>query len=419
VQSRTYATTGALAVKERKLSMVVTRKLQIVPNGPLVATSKAEDIIRAVALDPYIGGRSELELDTVQITQTMEAIRAHFGYAAVTDFNYTFDNALSFEETVQAVANSAFCTAYRRGNILRVSPELPTLDSKILFNHRNKLPGSETRSVQFGAKDNFDGIAYKYTSPDDDALITRYFPADQSALKYRTVESIGVRNHLQAYFHARRLYQKLLYQNIGVEFTSTQEAAVLLPTNRVLIADNTRGATQDGEVLTQDGLVLALSQPVQGALGATSSLFLQLRDGTVESIPVTAGADPSSVVLAHAPRLPLVLDDDKYARTTYMLTTGQGAASAAFLVTEKDPQPNMTYNVKAKNYDARFYAHDTDYTTGLVDVEGVSTGAGPGGLNRYMVVGTPPHMTGAPGNASYYSGNNGKLSNGQPGAKYG
>src|SRR5690606_13800161 len=113
---------------------------------------------------------------------------------------------------------AAFCTAYRRGNIINLSFERETTDSVLLFNHRNKLPGSETRTVRFGNADNFDGVAYSYIDPEDDAIITRYLPDDQSAINPQDVESIGVRTHLQAYWLASRIWNTIRYQNTVTEF---------------------------------------------------------------------------------------------------------------------------------------------------------------------------------------------------------
>lgn len=376
VQAVTYATSGALALKERKLNMLVTRRIPTRVSGStftteLYATNDAADIISAICLDRYIGNRNVAEIDFDSVYDSIDEVNTYFGNALAGEFCYTFDaDNLSFEETVKAVADAVFCTAYRRGNIIKLSFEKETQDSTLLFNHRNKLPGSETRTVRFGNQDNFDGVSFQYTDPEDDALVTYYIPEDRSAANPKEVESLGVRNGLQAYIHAWRIWNKVRYQNVITEFTATQEADLLVRNDRILVADNTRPDTQDGEILAQNVLQLTLSQNVDLTKYAEYTLFVQLTDGTLESIPVTPGATARQVVLAHAPRLPLALDDDLYARSTFMLVGNAEPRENAFLVSEKTSQSNFTSVVRAVNYDARYYGNDKDFVNGLINENG-------------------------------------------------
>lgn len=376
VQAVTYATSGALALKERKLNMLVTRKIPTRVSGStftteLYATNDAAEIISAICLDTYIGNRQIAEIDFDAIYNAIDEVKTYFGSDKAAEFCYTFDSDnLSFEETVKAVADAVFCTAYRRGNIIKLSFEQETQDSTLLFNHRNKLPGSETRTVRFGNQDNFDGVSFEYIDPEDDAQVTYYIPEDRSAVNPKEFESLGIRNRLQAYFHAWRMWNKIRYQNVITEFTATQEADLLVRNDRILVADNTRPDTQDGEVLSQNVLQLTLSQNVDMTKHAEYTMFLQLSDGTIESIAVTPGATARQVVLAYAPRLPLALDDDLYARTTFMLVGNSEPRENAFLVSEKTSQSNFTSVVRAVNYDSRYYGNDKDLINGVVNENG-------------------------------------------------
>lgn len=376
VQAVTYATSGALALKERKLNMLVTRRIPVRVSGSnftteLYATNDAAEIISAICLDKYIGNRTIGEIDFDSIYDSVEEVKSYFESDLAGEFCYTFDSDnLSFEETVKSVSDSVFCTAYRRGNIIKLSFEKETEDSTLLFNHRNKLPGSETRTVRFGNQDNFDGVSFQYTDPNDDALVTYYIPEDRSAANPKEVESLGVRNGLQAYFHAWRIWNKIRFQNVITEFTATQEADLLVRNDRILVANNTRPDTQDGEIVSQNVLQLTLSQNVDLSKYDEYTLFVQLTDGTIESIPVTPGATARQVVLAHAPRLPLALDDDLYARATFMLVGNTEPRENAFLVSEKTSQSNFTSVVRAVNYDARYYANDKDFANGIINENG-------------------------------------------------
>jgi hypothetical protein len=334
-------------------------------------TNQADLIFMAACFDPHIGYRPKAEVDVVGIRNTIAEVSYYFGHPRTSEFCYTFDSDnLSFEETAQSIANAVFCTAYRRGSTIQLKFEKETENSLLLFNHRNKIPGSENRTVGFGNKNNYDGVNLTYVSPEDDAVITYYIPEDRSARNSQKVETLGIRNGLQAYLAAWRSWNKIQYQNVVSEFQATQEADLLIYSDRILVADNTRTGTQDGEVLGQDVLQLTLSQPTKFESGAHYTMFVQLPDGTVEAIGVTSTSDPYKVVLSGAPRLPLSLDAGQYARAIYMMVSDKEPRGTAFLISEKKPQTNMTVSLTAYNYDSRYYGQDKDFVKGVVNSDG-------------------------------------------------
>lgn len=375
VHSVTYATSGALAVKDRKLNMLVTRRIPQRVSGDTFTTTKhstnnAADIICAVCLDPLIGGRTVAEIDVDNVYDTVAEITAYFGSARAAEFCYTFDSDnLSFEETIATIASAVYSTAYRRGSTVKLSFERQTPDSTLLFNHRNKLPGTETRTIRFGNQDDNDGVEYNYVDPEDDALVTYYLPEDQSAVNPKKVDSVGVRNGLQAYFHAWRIWNKIRYQNVATEFDATQEADLVVIGDRVLVADNTRPGTQDGEVVGQTGLALTLSQPV--VVTGNDVIFLQHVDGTVEAIDITPGSNEYEVILDYAPKSSLATDADLYARATYIIAKADNPRESAFIVTEREPQDRFTSSIKAISYSDRYYQNDGAHIAGDVDEDGI------------------------------------------------
>lgn len=374
----TYGTDGALSVKERKLNMLVTRKLPTRTgtytfSSGLTATKDAADILCAMALDPYIGGVTlgtlpeaggSGELDVPQVYDTIDAVKTYFGIDEAAEFCYTFDKSdLSFQESWQLVAQAAFCQAYRRGSVLRLAFEKPQSDSVLLFNHRNKVPRSETRTASFGNQQDYDGVSYQYVDPVDDAIVTIYMPTGiADAIKPMKVESVGVRNDMQANLHAWREWNKIKYQYLSAEFEATQEADVLLRFDRILVADNTRTGSLDGDVVAQSGLELTLSQPVDISTGGPWTCFLQLPTGAVQGITVTSGSAADKVVLATAPATAITVDEMASARATYAITNSANARTATpMLVTEKEPNRGFTVRLRAVNYDVRYYANDLDY----------------------------------------------------------
>jgi hypothetical protein len=400
ILAQTYGTEGALSVKDRKLNLMVTRKIKelIKPLGDAAQLSAdlrpvkdAGSILCHVALDPYIGNRQLSELDLENIYSTIRSVATYFGSENCTEFCYTFDNSqVSFEEAALDIATAIFSTAYRRGRLIKLFFEKATANSTILFNHRNKVPKSETRTVRFGLPNEFDGVEYEYTEPNNpsyqnvDMREVLHFPEDNSAKNPKKVSAIGIRNFIQAKLQGWRIFQKLLFQNTTTKFQSTKEAALTINTERVLVADNTRPETQDGEIVGVElgGFVLQLSQKFNMDLlttypGITFTIFLQLYDGTVEALDFVPSYDgnPYKGLLLSAPSLPLVFEDEKFAKTTYVIVGSEpDTRSDAFIMAEKSPASGQLYDVTAINYDERYYAHDND-VIGDIIFEPVNTPA--------------------------------------------
>lgn len=106
-----------------------------------------------------ISGESSTEIDIPQIkSEIQEKSKPHLGSDAPAEFSYTFDDdSLSFEEQAAMIASACFCETYRYGNKLRLKFEAPQDNSVLLFNHRNKVPGSEKRTFNLGIDKDYDG----------------------------------------------------------------------------------------------------------------------------------------------------------------------------------------------------------------------------------------------------------------------
>lgn len=375
VRSRTYATSGALTLKERKMNMLVTRKIPLWLPGlgftsTLHPTNEAAQILCAILLDPKIGNRKEEEIDIPSIFAAKDKSFSYFGHVKAFEFCYTFDSDnLSAEETISTVCSAVFCEPYRRGSVFKLLFKGSDPDSVLLFNHRNKVPRSEVRTQAFGYQKDNDGVEYTWTSPDDDAPVLITIPTNGSAKNPLKVENVGVRNGLQAHFQAYRYWNRVRYENQTVEFEGTQEAHLLVMEQRILVADNTRPNTQDGDIIEQDGLLLTCSRAITAEPGKSYVIYLQLYDGSVEAIPLTT-INGRAVVLSRAPRLALVVDFESAARTTFVIVANDSTRQDAFLVSEKEPVDNMTCKITAVNYDERYWQNDKDFINGIIDANG-------------------------------------------------
>jgi len=382
---KTAATTGALSIKERKFNCLAWRKItgrdETVPNGgapwyftdDVVTQRSGALIIRDIALDPYLGNMTEDQLDYDSIFGAEAYNQNYFGTVQTRQFNHTFDDkSLTAEEMIVAVATAIFCNAYRQGNQLKLSFEGKTDLSTMLFNHRNKVPNSELRTIRFGNNDDHDGVDFDWINPEDGAVETFQIPTNGSAVNPQKIEMAGIQHIIQAHMHAYRAYWKILYRNTAVEFEATAEANLLVQNDKIVVADNTRQNTYDGEVTAQNGLTLTLSGTVPPRGAFSYRIFLTHYDKTVEALDLLLGSTRKTVRLAAAPRLPLVLGNEKYARTNYVIIGNTDGRPYHFLVQEKEPQDNFTCVVRAHNYDERFYQNDQDFNDGLLNEDQTS-----------------------------------------------
>ena len=354
VRTKTLGTGGALAIKERKLNTLVTRKLQVNGTGALTPTNSAAQALINLALDSRNGRRSITEIDVSNILDVEQQVINYFGSELASEFSYTFDDDnLSFEEMAGMVASTVFCEAYRYGSKIRWSFEKPQTNSVMLFNHTNKMPNSETRTKRFGIDNNYDGVQVEYSSPDDDTRIT-YIASDVlNPFNVKVIKTSGIRSHEQAKTRAWREWNKLKYQSTSVEFEAWEESSLLARQDRILVADNTRIDTIDGEVEAVNGLRLSLSQPVP--YFGSYNIFIQLPDKTVDNIYCTV-IDEYTVQLNRMPSVNLAIG-----RATYQLILSSSPEPQPFLMTELRPQGKMTNTLTCINYDSRYYQNDHDY----------------------------------------------------------
>lgn len=370
-RARTYATTGALSVKSRKINFDLQRMLPTYKNGAMTTelfpTSSFADALVSMALDDKIGRRTIEEIDIENIYRTYNDIVDYFGTPLAGEFCTTIDDTnLSFEELVTNLCDAVFCTAYRQNNKLKIYFERPTDNSVLLFNFRNIIPDSYKHDLTFGLMDDYDGLIYEYTDPTDDSRINIYLP-DKGAKNPKEVKSVGVRNKWQAHFNAYRLWNKLRFQRKSITFDAAPESELLVLRDRIAVADYRNGIHQSGEVVQQEGLILTLSHDVDFIAGKSYVIYLQMGDGTVDLIPVTAGSAKNKVVLGRLPNGALKLSSDDFVNTIYTVVNDDTKDSLPYLVAKKDPVDQFSNTITAVNYDVRYYLNDKDFIDVPVD----------------------------------------------------
>ncbi len=250
--------------------------------------------------------------------------------------------------------------------LLKLYFERPTDNSVMLFNFRNIIPDSYKHDLTFGVMDDYDGLIYEYTDPTDDSRINIYLP-DKGAKNPKEVKSVGVRNKWQAHFNAYRLWNKLRFQRKSITFDAAPESELLVLRDRIAVADYRNGIHQSGEVVQQEGLILTLSHDVDFIAGKSYVIYLQMGDGTVDLIPVTAGSAKNKVVLGRLPNGALKLSPDDFVNTIYTVVNDDTKGSLPYLVAKREPADQFSNTITAINYDERYYLNDKDFIDVPVD----------------------------------------------------
>lgn len=374
IHTITQANARATAVKSRQLNCIASRLLPIFDgtsfsgafdatglhvSGTIAATSKLCDIIAAVSVDPKIGGRDlATEIDMAQIwgvQQQLDAWNTECG-----QFNFTFDSDnISFEETLIIIADAGFCIPYRQNGKIRLALDQLQTASTALFTHRNKKPNAEIITRRFANDTDYDGVKFVYVDPDSNTSETITLPLDGSYTKLKPFEIAGIRSFAQAWLRANREYQKLIGQRETIETTTTPDARSLLPNARIDVVDNTRFKSYDGEVIGQSGLELTLSQDVAFTPALPHSIVLMRRDGSLQSIPVTAGGAPNKVVLQSLPSEAITTTYGADGiRTIYSFAADSARGAQAYLVQEIDISDGQYCTVRGVNYSADYFSAD-------------------------------------------------------------
>lgn len=346
-----------------ELNLIVQRKLQT-PEG-FLPTSNFADITKGMALDPYIGCMEPSEVDIESLYEVSDEIIEHFGTPKAAEFNYTFDDKYaSYQEMIFTVAEAVCCTARRENGQHYFTFEKPTPNSLVLFNHRNIKPESMTVTEMFGIENNYDGLEFKWRDPDNNYAEAVIKLPDDLRTNYKTVESHGVTNKLQAHFLAHRLWNKLKYNRKGVEFTAYGEADLVTRMDRAAIVDSTVPILCSGEIELQENTILTLDYPAELDPDKDYVVHLQLKNGSVEVIDIVRQLNEGQIEIAHIPMMPLVTDG--VAHAMYNITEASDIEEDAYLITEKKSHGVFESTVNAMSYDTRYYNRDYDYKNGLI-----------------------------------------------------
>jgi hypothetical protein len=345
---------------DRRLNMIVNR---VIPEwngtelGPADATREGRDALFSILQLTHLGNIPDEQIDFQSIADARTAVVDAIGDINAVRFDHTFDgNNTSLEDMLSAVGESCFMSLYREGDVIKATPNVSTQSSTLLFNHRNKIPGSETRSVLFGTDEDYDGVTIEYHDDTDERIKSYTIPTEGAALNPKKIELAGIHIRKKAIIHAWRAYNELLFKNTYVEFDALEEALIGIVNDRIMVADNTRIETQDGDIIAVDGLSLITSQ--QAIMSGPSTVFIQHPDGTTEAIAVASQSHANEIVLATAPSVTIEIDEDNLIYPKYMLVPNSRTVSSAFRILNRTYKSSGVFNVTCYNYSEAYYFND-------------------------------------------------------------
>lgn len=384
VQIKTQSTEQTSSLQDRKFNMVSKRKV-VTWNGSsvvgdietgvgLAVSSRMADAFLHYSLDPALAARDITQTDVDAIYAIQDKLDLVFD-GELGEFNYTFDNQNTPAlEELRQIANAARCSVFREGSIISiVRDELQTI-SRALFNRRNKLPESETKTIVFNKPLDNDGIQLEYRDKTDNKTKTILLPDDleigdpnfnlPNTTNPLKVEATGVANTQQAWNRAQYELNRIIHNRVKVE-TSVTEEGILLPLNaRIDHVDGTTLARiqSNGEILSFDGLSVTTSERCIFDSSSGYSVILRNDIGEPDQpIVVIARSDTEfGFTLTSSPSFPLFVrgDNDYQVGTLYNFSPDGDELSNQYLVQRKQPDSDGNVTLELINYTDKYYQGD-------------------------------------------------------------
>lgn len=370
-------TPRATSIKAPKLALIVTERIYKYMGGGVFDTAltnntqAVQSLIRLLR-DPVCGGLNLTASNMDRLLAVQAEVEAYFGSAQAGQFCYTFDSFdVTMQDIINTVAEAIFCRAYREGSAILLDFDRPRIGPEMVFTHRSKAPGEKwTRA--FNTRDRYDSLKFSYIDPATNTKETITIPAD-GGLKTETYDSKGIRNYQQAYWAAYRRYQRNLLNRVSVEFAALEEGVFARPGRAISVVKGSRVSPFDGYIVAVDGLTVVLSQNVEFTPGQEHSLVLKRRDGSVQSVPVTPGANSRTVIMTSAPQEAIYTGNEAL-KTEFSFGSEDRHNAQMMVVSTVEPGSDRTVRITGYNYTDDYYAYDGVAPFGRAFGSGFSNG---------------------------------------------
>ncbi|AUR92879.1 TMhelix containing protein [Vibrio phage 1.178.O._10N.286.45.E12] len=307
---------AAQGVKERQVNMDVTRYIEpYIGDGNFGSEAPVEtvaEVVTALSLDPINGRLTLDEIDADLFLDVQSQLIEYYGNSDIVKVGYDLDSTkLRFQEIFSLFWDAVRCNAYSQGAVYRVYPNIARTAPSKQFTHRNKIIGTDTKERLYDVE--YDGVELTYRSNDTGQFETviKHVDGSQSTNRLK-IELSGATQEVQAETRASYELNKIKYQKYNFTFEADGISRLTVPGERVTNVDQTRIVKRenntnvyniyDGLVVSIDGLICELSQPVTFEDGETHSIrFTNKKGELLEAIGCTAGSTAYHVVLESTP----------------------------------------------------------------------------------------------------------------------
>lgn len=347
----TKATVAALKLKERKLNLRATRKINGIPHKNFA------DVIIGMHTDDVIGRRNLDSLDVQELRNVEQQVLDYFEDPRSIECGFTFDQiSYTYEDALEIIAETVNCRPYQIGNVIYMWAELPQEVSAMQFGHPFKLPNTDKRTRTFGTPKNQTGVQVKYFDHDSN---TFEFVEVGDPTNFLKIDLKGCQSRYLALVKANREYNKLRLQRVTHGFTANSIGLQCVTGMRVDVVDNTRVSQNDGVIVAVDGNVLELSQPLKYAEGNKYYITVNDKTGRLVNRDVEILGEFSVKIIGDLP--PDIYTGWQMDKTSYVIYTDDVRSKLAMLVTSVEPvarDNNYSVDISCVNYSEEYYKND-------------------------------------------------------------
>ena len=366
---------AAQGTKERQVNLDCTRYIQpYIGNGnfgPEAPIETVAEVVTALSLDPLNGRLTLDEIDADLFLDVQNQLISYYGNADMVKVGYDIDSTkIRFQESFSLFWDAVRCNAYSQGAVYRVYPNIARNTPSKQFTHRNKIIGTDTKERLYDVE--YDGVelTYRSNATGQFETVIKHVNGSDSVNRLK-FELSGATQAIQAETRANYELNKIKYQKYNFTFEADGIARLTVPGERVTNVDQTRIVKRennlntyniyDGLVVSVDGLIAELSQPVLFETGQTYSIrFTNSKGELLEAIGCSAGSTKYHVVLDSTPSESLYTGH-KMEKTNFTLAPDNERDGMDVLVLgtkAKQSKGLKTRQLTAINYSPLYYQND-------------------------------------------------------------
>ncbi|CAH9016503.1 TMhelix containing protein [Vibrio phage 242E40-1] len=366
---------AAQGVKERQINLDATRYITpYIGSGNFGAEAPVEtvaEVVTALSLDPLNGRLTLDEIDADLFLDVQSQLISYYGDSNIVKVGYDIDSTkLRFQEIFSLFWDAVRCNAYSQGAVYRVYPNIARTTPSKQFTHRNKIIGTDTKERLYDVE--YDGVelTYRSNATGQFETVIKHVNGTESVNRLKA-ELSGSTQEIQAETRANYELNKIKYQKYNFTFEADGIARLTVPGERVTNVDQTRIVKRenntnvyniyDGLVVSIDGLICELSQPVTFEDGETHSIrFTNKKGELLEAIGCSKGATDYHVFLESTPS-ESVYTGYKLEKTNFTFAPDKERDGMDILILgtkAKQSKGLKTRQLTAINYSPLYYQND-------------------------------------------------------------